>query len=301
MAKNAIPPLTALRAFEAAARHLSFRRAAEELNITQSAISHQVAALEDILRLRLFRRLARRVELTDAGILYYPYLRDAFERIARGTALVSRTTIAGDLTVQVYVTVAVRWLIQRLGDFQLRHPDILVRFTASHFDWEFDIDAADLGMIHTRQPNRPNLHYTHLLDARIFPVCSPTLCPAGSFLRQPADLVDHALLQVYPAADEWAIWLAAAGVPGIKGRAAPKFDSYLMALEAAINGQGLAIVPHFLVAADLRAGRLVKPFDIEAEQPGGWYLVCRKERSDEPRITRFRDWLVAQIAADRAI
>jgi LysR family transcriptional regulator, glycine cleavage system transcriptional activator len=295
----ALPSLTALRTFESAARHLSFRAAAEELAVTQSAVSHQVADLEKSLGVALFRREARRVALTEAGLLYYPFLRDAFERIAQGTALVTRTSAGGELNVQVYITVAVRWLIARLPAFHAAHPDILVRFSASHIDWEFDEAAADLGIICTAAADRPQLHYSHLFDARLVPVCSPAVAQAG--LRQPADLVNHALLQLYTAADEWQVWLAAAGVLQVKGRAAPKFDSYLLALEAATDGQGIAIAPHFLVAGDLRSGRLVKPFRLEVPQPRRWYLVCRKERRGEPRIARFRDWLMAQIEADPAM
>ncbi len=297
----ALPSLTALRAFESAARHLSFRAAAEELAVTQSAVSHQVADLEKSLGVALFRREARRVALTESGLLYYPFLRDAFERIAQGTALVTRTSAAGELNVQVYITVAVRWLIPRLPQFQSAHPDILVRFSASHVDWEFDETAADLGIVCTAAADRPPLHYTHLFDARLVAVCSPATAQAGLGLRQPADLVNHALLQLYTAVDEWQVWLKAAGVPEVRGRAAPKFDSYLLALEAAMEGQGVAVAPRFLVAGDLRTGRLVQPFALEVPQPRRWYLACRKERRSEPRIARFRDWLVAQIAADPAM
>jgi LysR family glycine cleavage system transcriptional activator len=296
-----LPSLTALRAFESAARHLSFRAAAEELAVTQSAVSHQIADLERSLGVALFRREARRVALTESGLLYYPFLRDAFERIAQGTALVTRTSAAGELNVQVYITVAVRWLIPRLPQFQSAHPDILVRFSASHVDWEFDETAADLGIVCTAAPDRPPLHYTHLFDARLVAVCSPAVAQAGLGLRQPADLVNHALLQLYTAVDEWQVWLKAAGVPEVRGRAAPKFDSYLLALEAAMEGQGVAVAPRFLVAGDLRTGRLVQPFALEVPQPRRWYLACRTERRGEPRIARFRDWLVAQIAADPAM
>jgi len=289
------PPLTALRAFEAAARHLSFRNAADELGITHSAVSHRIAALEKFLKTRLFRRLARRVELTEAGVLYYPYLRDAFERIALGTALVSRATVSGELTVQVYVTVAVRWLIPRLHDFQTRHPDIAVRLNASQLDWEFDAEAGDIGMICTQSVNRPGLHCSHLFDAKLSPVCRPDI---ARNLKRPSDLANQALLQLYTASEDWQAWLTAAGVAGLHGRAAPKFDSYLLALEAANDGQGVAIAPHFLVAADLKSGRLIKPFTLAVQQPRRWCLVCRKERRNEPRIQRFRDWLTEQIAAD---
>jgi len=296
-----LPPLAALRAFEAAARHGSFRAAAEELAITQSAVSHQIAGLERRLATALFRRKARRVELTEAGAAYYPFLGDAFERIAQGTALVSRQALAGELMVQVYVTVAVKWLIPRLHRFQAAEPDILVRMSTSQLDWEFDPATGDLGIICTRKADRPNLHYAHLFDARLFPVCSPAIAQGGTGLRQPAELVNHTMLQLYTAEDDWRAWLEAAGVPQLAGRAEPRFDSYLLALEAATEGQGVALVPHFMVASDIRAGRLVKPFAVEVRQPARWYLVCRRERRGDARIVRFREWLVAEIAADPAM
>ena len=298
---RSLPPLAALRAFEAAARRGSFRAAAEELAITQSAVSHQIAGLERRLGTALFRRKARRVELTEAGAAYHPFLSEAFDRIAQGTGLVSRQALTGELMVQVYVTVAVKWLIPRLHRFQMAEPDILVRMSTNQLDWEFDPSTGDLGIICTSRPDRPNLHYAHLFDARLFPVCSPAIAQAGTGLRQPAELVNHTLLKLYTAEDDWRAWLSEAGVPQLAGRASPQFDSYLLALEAAIEGQGVALVPHFMVAADLKAGRLVKPFAAEVRQPAGWYLACRREQRGDGRITRFRDWLKAEIAADPAM
>jgi LysR family transcriptional regulator, glycine cleavage system transcriptional activator len=296
-----LPPLAALRAFEAAARRGSFRAAAEELAITQSAVSHQIAALERRLGTALFRRKSRRVELTEAGAAYYPFLSDAFDRIAQGTGLISRQALGGELMIQVYVTVAVKWLMPRLHRFQAAEPEILVRMSTNQLDWEFDPATGDLGIICTRRTDRPSLHYHHLFDARLFPVCSPSIAQGGTGLRQPAELVNHTLLKLYNAEDDWGAWLQAAGVPQLAGRAAPQFDSYLLALEAAIEGQGVAMVPHFMVAADLKAGRLVKPFAIEIRQPARWYLACRRERRGDARITRFRDWLATEIATDPAM
>ena len=203
--------------------------------------------------------------------------------------------------IQVYVTVAVKWLIPRLHRFQAAEPEILVRMSTSQLDWEFDPATGDLGIICTQRADRPNLHYAHLFDARLFPVCSPALAQGGTGLRQPAELVNHTLLQLYTAEEDWRAWLEAAEVPQLAGRAQPRFDSYLLALEAAIEGQGVALVPHFMVAADLKAGRLVKPFATEVRQPGRWYLVCRREQRGDARIIRFRDWLAAEIAGDPAM
>jgi LysR family glycine cleavage system transcriptional activator len=301
MAKRALPSLTALRSFEAAARHHSFRRAAEELGITQSAVSHQVAALEEALKVTLFRRVSRGIELTEAGAQFYPYLRDGFDRIAQGAALVSRAEIGGDLTVQVYVTVAVRWLVPRIHLFQARHPGILVRFHTRDFHWEFDPAFADIGMISTTKPDNPDLAYTHLFDAKLIPVCTPGIAQAGMGIRQPADLVNHALLQVYTAVEDWHVWLDAAGIPQLKGRAAAKYDSYLLAIEAAIDGQGIALVPHFLAAPDIKSGRLMQPFNVDVKQPARWYLTCLKERAEEPRVRRFREWVIELVAEDPVI
>ena len=295
---NDLPSLAALRAFEAAARLLSFRAAAEELSVTQSAISHQVAELERLLGVPLFVRHSRRVELTAAGQNYQPILREAFDLIAHGTALVTLANPTRELDVQVYVTVAVRWLIPRLHSFTEAHPDIKVRFNASHLDWEFDESAGDVAIVCTATPDRPALSYTHLFDARLTPVCSPALLHGGRGMRQPADLVNHKLLQVYTAPEEWSVWLQAAGVPETMAQAALRFDSYLLAIEAALDSQGVAIVPRFLAAGDLRSGRLVAPFKLDVPQPRRWYLVCRRDRFSDPRVQLFLGWLRGQIASD---
>jgi LysR family glycine cleavage system transcriptional activator len=293
-----LPPLASLRAFEAAARHLSFRAAADELSVTQSAISHQVAELERRLGVALFVRTNRRVELSEAGALYQPYVRDGFDRIARGTALVTLGAPARELDVQVYVTVAVRWLIPRLYSFTSEHPEVKVRLNTSHLDWEFAESESDVAVVCTDRPERPGVHATPLFDATLVAVCSPALAHAGMGLRQPADLVNHSLLQLYTAVDETHAWLTAAGVPQIKGSGTVRFDSYLLAIEAAIDGQGVAIVPSFLVGADLRTNRLVAPFDVKVPQPRGWYLMCRNEQVAQTPVRQFRDWLRAQVRDD---
>ena len=290
-----LPPLTALRAFEAAARHESFRSAAEELNITQSAVSHQIAHLEKWLGKDLFRRTGRKVELTDAGRLYFPYLREAFEKIDAGTQLVSRPA-QQELTVQLYVTVAARWMMGRLSALQLSCPDLLVRFNASQMDWEFDPRHADVGIISTTEPNRQGFSYTPLFEARLIAVCSPKLLEQSPPIVEPGDVVRHTLLQVYTAQHDWDVWLGAAGLAVLNEGATIRFDSYLLALEAAMDGQGIAIVPDFLARQDLTSGRLVQPVLQSVPQPARWYLVSRKDRTDEPAISRFRFWLLGEVA-----
>jgi LysR family transcriptional regulator, glycine cleavage system transcriptional activator len=282
-----LPPLASLRAFEAAARHLSFRAAAEELNVTQSAISHQVAELERRLGVPLFHRRSRRVALTDAGTTYQPYVRDAFDRLEQGTALITRG--GATLDVQVYVTVAVRWLIPRLHQFNAAHPDTKVRLNTSTFDWEFDDTAGDVAIVCTHRPDRPGMHVTHLFDADLVAVCSPALLPV--------DPSTQPLLQLYTAPEEADAWRAAAGLPTSVPAGTTRFDSYLLAIEAAIEGQGIAVVPSFLVAADLRSGRLVAPFDVSIPQPRRWYLVCRTGQQQLPHVQAFGDWLQREVTA----
>lgn len=279
-----LPPLAALRAFDAVARHRSFRAAAAELAVTQSAVSHQVAELERRLGVQLFRRTSRRVELTEAGATYQPYVRDAFDRIEQGTLLVTRGGTT--LDVQVYVTVAVRWLIPRLHSFNQLHPDTRVRLNTSTLDWEFDDRAGDVAVVCTDRPDRPGLHATHLFDAQLTAVCSPSV--------EPIDLAQQTVLQLYTAPDEAEAWLRAAGLPGAPSTTG--FDSYLLAIEAAIDGQGLAVVPTFLVEADLRNGRLVAPSDVVIPQPRRWYMVCRAGQQHLPHVQAFTDWLQSQIA-----
>jgi LysR family transcriptional regulator, glycine cleavage system transcriptional activator len=284
------PPLAALRAFDAAARHLSFRAAAEELSVTQSAISHQIAELERRLGVAMFHRHSRRVELTDAGALYHPYVREAFDRIEQGTALVTLGAPSRELDVQVYVTVAVRWLIPRLHQFGAAHPNVRVRLNTSHLDWEFAETESDVAIVCTLQPERPGVSATHLFDAELVAVCSPRLLPA--------DLGTQPLLQVFTAPEETEVWLAAAGRVDAVVEGGSRFDSYLLAIEAAIDGQGIAVVPSFLVAADLRSGRLVEPFGVRAPQPRHWFMVCRAEQRDQSPVVQFRDWLEAEVLAD---
>ena len=297
MAGMRIPPLGPLRAFEAAARLQSFRLAADELGVTQSAISHQIAALESFLRVKLFERLPRRVSLTDAGILYAPYAREAFERIARGTALMTRLSTHDDLVIEAYPTFVVRWLIPRLAMLRDAKPDLNIRLGTSQLDWELNIDAADIGVIYTTRPERPHLHYRRLTQARLVPVCAPALATKMGGRSQRNKLQGLTRLVLYTAPDDWRVWLEAVGLPDRDRQPTVKFDSYLTAIEAAVDGHGIAIAPHFLVAQDLKAGRLASPFDLAVQQPGAWYLICREERRTDARIVWFERWLVEQFEA----
>ena len=293
-----LPAFAALRAFEAAARHLSFRGAGDELCVTHSAISHQIKDLERELGGPLFWRKGRRVELTEAGALLFPVVRDAVARIGETAMHLRQRSGSGELTVQVYVTVASRWLLPRLHRFEAANPELRLRLSTSHRSWDFDADNADVGMIYREPPLDQGLIYWPLFRSRLIAVAEPGLARGGLGLRQPTDLVNHRLLSVYTAQGDWALWLEAAGVGELASHRSLLFDSYLLALEAAIDGRGVALVPDFVAATDLRTGRLLQPFPLAVPQPGAWYLVCRKERALDRGVRHLRQWLVAEVAAD---
>lgn len=296
MSKPRIPPLGSLRAFEASARLLSFRLAGDELGVTQSAISHRIAELETILGVKLFERLPRGVSLTDAGTLYYPYMRDAFEKIARGTALINRIGTADDLAIETYATFAIRWLIPRLTDFRKINPNLAIRIGTSQLDWELNIDSSDIGIIHTTRPERMNLHYRQLVKAQMRPVCSPAVAERITGDTDAKALGKVPRLALYTAPEDWGTWLDAAGITDTARTDTLKFDTYLAALQSALDGQGVVVAPDFLVQEDIKAGRLVAPFSLKVPQPGAWYMICRKERVGEARIKKFENWLADQFS-----
>lgn len=295
-----LPSLNALRAFEAAARHQSFRAAGEELHVTHSAISHQVADLEAEMRAALFIRHGRSVKLTRTGEMYFSVVREALDRLDQGTEMVRRSAETRDLIVQAYVTFSILWLIPHLSDFERQNPDIRMRLSTSDFTWDFDAANVDLGIIYARDTSQPRWTYDHLFDATLFPVCTPGYLASAPALATAEDLVRHKLLRVYTTTDDWQPWLEAVGLPQTILRKAQEFDSYLTVLAAARNGLGIAMANSHYVAEDLRTGKLVKALDRIVPQPGRWYLVYESHRSDDPNIVAFCTWL-RQAMQDDAI
>lgn len=295
--RKRLPSLNALRTFEVAARHGSFKRAAAELCVSHSAISHQIKSLERYLGVELFLRKSRAVELSKIGQAYYPILRDAFDRIADGTDLVFSRHGRGALTVQVYSTFAIRWLIPRLPDFRQKHPDVQIRLHTSQSDADFDNDNVD-ACIMIGTPSHRGLHYDYLFSSRIFPVCSPAYIFEKP-LVEPADLAGHEILQVYPSAQDWGNWLDEHQVHGVDPKAGEQFDSYDLAMNTAMQGQGVALGMEPFVIRDLQAGLLVEPFpDRRVYNPGDWYLVCRPGKAATEEICLYRDWLLDQVGKD---
>lgn len=295
-----LPPLNSLRAFEAAARHCSFRHAAEELHVTHSAISHQVKLLETQLQVALFRRRARSVELTDAGRLYFPVLRDALDRIADGTELVRSSASASVLTIQVYPTFAMRWLIQRLPAFQDLHGDVQVRLNTATRDVDFNRDDVDVSVM-MGSCDDDSLHYEYLFTSDMFPVCSPEYLRRSPRLRDPHDLRRHTLLQVYVASRDWEKWLEAVGVTNISLDNSLKFDSYALALEAALDGAGISMTRTPFAARELASGRLVRPFEPVVRADHAWYLTYRRDRLATHKIRALQEWLLEEVHADPAL
>jgi LysR family glycine cleavage system transcriptional activator len=300
LARRDLPPLRALTAFEASARLGSFRLAAGELGITRSAISHQVKALEQRLGIQLFRRDARRAELTQAGQTYYPPVREAFDQIEAQTRALKPPANDNELTVQVYVTVALKWLIPRLHDFERRFPDMKVRLSTSYFDWDFDEKNVDAGFILARN-RQPQHYYRTLFRSMLTPVCSPALLAGKGPLKSPQDLKEHKLLYVYTAEEDWHIWLAAAGVEGIRLSDRLAFDSYILAQEAAIEGRGIAMTIGPFATDEIRLGRLVQPFPLLVPHRHDWLFACTGDHRQKAKIRRFEEWLVRQIQADPAL
>ncbi|NRB72707.1 MAG: transcriptional regulator GcvA [Xanthomonadales bacterium] len=299
--RKRLPPLNALRAFEAAARNKSFKGAAEELFVSHSAISHQVRRLEQYLSIDLFRRVSRGVELTRAGRIYYPVLREAFDMIDEGTDLVLSPEAPGTLTVQVYSTFAIRWLIPRLPAFREAHPDVHVRLHTSQSDVNFEHEDVDICVM-LGQRVQPDVHYDYLFSSQTFPVCSPALARGRSPLREPADLAHHTIIQVYPSRHDWAHWLEQNGVEGIEPDGGLLFDSYDLALNTAIQGLGVALGLEPFVNRDLEAGTLVEAFPgARVNHRGTWYLACRKEKTDNEKVCAFRDWLLAEVKRDSSM
>ncbi len=293
-----LPPLNALRAFEAAARHLSFTRAADELNVTQAAISHQVKGLEERLGIALFRRLNRALLLTDAGQAYLPAIHDAFDRIAEATARLTAHDRAGVLTVSVLPSFAAKWLVPRLGRFRDAHPDIDVHIAPSDRLTDFAREDVDLA-IRYGKGEWPGLRADRMLTEEIFPVCSPRLLEGPHRLRTPADLRRHTLLHDDMRID-WRLWLLAAGVDGVDASRGPSFTDSSMVIQAAVGGQGVALGRSALAAADLAAERLVKPFDISLPAAMAYYVVCPVATAGHPKIAAFREWVIAEADAARS-
>jgi LysR family glycine cleavage system transcriptional activator len=290
-----LPPMNTLRAFEAAARHLSFTQAAEELHVTQAAVSHQIRTLEDALGVRLFRRLNRAIRLTEEGQEFVSEVRKALSHLTTAVEKLSAPEAGGPLTVSVLPSFASKWLVPRLGRFGQKHPEVDVRISPSIQLTDFQRDDVDL-VVRYGKGQYEGLHSVRLMTENIFPVCSPALLSGPQALREPADLQHHTLLHDDGHVD-WAMWLLVAGVTDISPTQGPYFTDSALVVQAAAEGQGVALARGALAADDLAAGRLVKPFDITIPTAYAYYVVCPKATAHHPKIAAFRAWLLEEAGA----
>ncbi len=297
-----LPPLNALRAFESAGRHLSFTKAAAELNVTPAAIGHQVKALEELLEVPLFRRLTRALRLTDAGQAALPTLRQGFDKLAQGVEQMRAQRESRTLTISVSPSFGAMWLVPRLERFRSRHPDIEIRIDGT--DRRVDLARGDADVALRYGPGGYNGVRVDWLFGQVnTPVCSPALLSGEHPLRQPDDLRHHTLLHIdwKDAEASWRMWLLAAGLHDIDPTRGPRFTMENMAVQAAIDGHGVALVGDMLVADDLAAGRLVRPFDPSLSTPltFSYYLLSAKDSAEQPKVEAFRDWLLEEARASR--
>jgi len=295
-----LPSLNALRAFEAAARHLSFTRAAQELHVTQAAVSHQVKLLEDTLGVQLFRRLNRALLLTDAGQIYAPELKAAFEQIRLATDRIKHNSTDGPVTVTVTAlpSFSARWLVPRLGRFRQQHPDIELLIDPQTQLVDLRHSHADIA-IRYGSGHYPGLATERFFTEDLFPVCSPALLTGGLHpLVRPEDLIHHHILHDDGHSD-WRTWLKAAQVVGVDPNRGTVFTDSGMLIQAALSGQGVAMARGVLVNDELESGALVRPFDLSLPAEYAYYVLVLPERLQVPRVAKFRDWLLAEAARTR--
>ncbi len=292
------PPLNALRTFECAGRYLSFVHASEELHVTPGAVSRQVKALEEWLGAPLFRRRHKQVTLTPLGRSYLQAVGEPLARIAAATTRALRRDGDRPLAICTYPTFALWWLVPRWGNFYDRHPDIDLQLTTSLQPVDFardDFDAAILVGEGTK--TWPGLVSKRLVDVELAPVCSPALLQGPNALAAPADLARVTLLHGSPRPQDWRRWLDFAGVPGIDAQTGLTFDSLNLAIQAAVEGLGVAIAVRTLVRGDLAAGRLVEPFEQVRRSGRPFHLVYPADRARDPRLRHFIDWITEEADA----
>lgn len=298
MRRRKIPSLNALKAFEAAARHLSFKEAARELNVSQSAVSHQVKGLEESLGFSLFERGVRAVGLTPRGRRYYPVVRDAFDALAEGTERIFQRDSSGVITLQVYSTFTIRWLLPRLTRFHRQQGDIQVRLNTTQADADFERDDIHAAIM-IGKPTEPTLRYDYLFDVELFPVCSPDFLLRFGEPVTPERLHEAQLLQVYPSPNDWRVWLEGQGLHTLDPDQGANLESYEVALGSAAQGLGVALGQQPYVARDLATGTLVEMFpDRRVRNPNRWYLAAPVDRAESPKVAFFREWLLSEVAQD---
>ncbi len=294
-----LPPLNALRAFEAAARHLSFTRAAEELFVTQAAVSHQVKALEEHLGIQLFKRLNRALMLTDEGQRYFPDVRDALDQLSNATRSLHKSDTSGILTVSVMPSFASLWLVSRIPNFTHAHPDIDLRIAADDRVVDFAQDDVDC-TIRYGMGKWPDVYKEKFLEEEVYPVCSPYYLERHPSITTPEGLKGHTLLHDYALRSQaeehlsWEYWLEQAGIEGVDHTRGPKFSHTHMVIQSCMAGEGIAMGRSAMIQNELEAGRLIRLFDFAVKAEIAYYFVCPENAIERFKIKAFRDWLLSE-------
>ena len=291
-----LPPMATLTVFEAAVRHGGFSRAGEEIGLTQSAVSRQIAQLEDMLQTPLFDRIGRRVRLNEAGRAYADDLLPALDRIRRATARASARPAQTALRIATLPSFGMRWLAPRLPHLSARHPDLVIDFAARSQPFDFGHEDFDAAVHFGVAKDWPGVAMDFLFREEAVPVCAPAWLAAHP-LRTPADLLNVPLLSQTSRRDAWPRWLAAAGVDGSALAPGPTFEHFLMLAQASAAGAGVALIPSFLIRPELEAGTLVIPFARPMSSEQAYYLVYPPEALANPAVAQFRNWMLEQAGA----
>lgn len=290
-----LPPLSTLRAFEAASRHASFTHAAQELHVTQGAISRHVATLEGWLQVRLFSRHARGIELTPKGAIFFRVVRGALDQIDYGARQLREKPDQKTLRLKVPPTFGIRWLVPRLARFHAFRPDVDVQITTSHQPVRFNREDVD-ACVHSDPQPLPDAISRPLFGEMLLPVCSPELLRRLPRLSKPADLAHHVLVCSLHRPRDWPTWLDAAGVRNVDGNNGIKVENSALAYQAAIDGLGVVIAQRSFIEEELKSGRLVAPFDLEVPGDGAYYLSYPMDRSKGEGVAAFETWILREAA-----
>lgn len=302
-----LPPIAALRALEASSRHLSFTKAADELCISQSAVSHQIRHIEDLWDFKLFERQGKRLIITKEGQLIVPVIREFLENMHRVLNDITNTESRTSIRVSLLQSFAVKWLVPKLGKFKELHPDISIWISTTDDIVNFSTDEVDIA-IRLGYGDWSELHIDPLLHEYVFPVCSPNFLKRITPPEHPADLVHYPLLyrHAFDICPRWRDWFRDAGLIVRTLPSGSRFPDTSMSIQAAIDNQGIALARSAHVDEDLKANRLIKLFNVYSKSPVSYYIVCPHKAVTQPRIAAFREWLLAeaaqsQISFDRVI
>lgn len=293
-----LPPLNALRVFDSAARHLSFTKAAEELFVTQAAVSHQIKTLEEFLGLKLFRRRNRSLLLTEEGQSYYIDIKEIFSSINEATRKLLARSAKGALTVSLSPSFAIQWLVPRLSGFNQSYPGIDVRIQAVDREEDKLADDVDVAIFYGRG-NWTGLRTDRLYAEYLIPVCAPSLLTGEKPLKTPSDLIYHTLLHDTSRRD-WQAYVRQLEIQNqINVQQGPIFSHSSMVIQAAVHGQGVALVNNVMARSEIESGRLVRPFQDVLVSKNAFYLVCQDSQAELGKIAAFRQWILSQAANEQ--